>query len=733
MRILLFISFLIAGTYSSSQEVTLTPLSFSKSFELKKAPTSNVLQDYTEFSASPFKTIPKGFTLSDASVFYKFDTLNCSLFIKKREDMDGLVYYRDCEDGRWCLRQSGSHYNEDTREFDKEYSNFPNIRTRYENWFKFIGSCCDLESDCDTSQLLYKNEFVDFPDFLALDKNIPVSIISDNYITNKEYHEFLNYVVDSMMRTRLADRISTDYYLNYDEKSGYENVLDYSKSYSRRDVDLIPVLSDFYFPDHEKYYWKKQLDNRKILYSFYEIPRAINISKSILHKYREAIFQNDFGQEAKDCSLDNMNYSFSRLMDLQFIKHKEIENLKEKRDKEMAYWLKSHDCNPHVNCYPDTLSWIFSNPENNISNYRIWATSNYFTKREFDNFPVQGVNYWQAKSFLAWKTKFHNRELKRQNLPYRVFYTFPLPEECSKTYNKKISLPIIEMDKYVITNKEYEDFVVAISDSVIVRMMSNFEPETYLLLDYFDYGDERPYTDWAIDKKWLKKYYLKSVSKLKKLREFKHFETLMIKIDSADIHYEGLDNRTFYYSFMWQNFDKENLFQGRVLNLCYTGTKLYSHIYGHEDRARYIVLDKIQIFPGYDNIGYSSYESSNTWNRLQNHWKKCDSLGIERTNPDSLDPSQKLFWEKNPRYFMKEDYSMPFKTYDFKSNPDAPITAITYEQAKAYYHWKNEVPYIPTREEWDQIKQSINPYTETELEIPGPFFRYVIRVYPVRE
>jgi formylglycine-generating enzyme len=78
-----------------------------------------------------------------------------------------------------------------------------------------------------------------------------------------------------------------------------------------------------------------------------------------------------------------------------------------------------------VNIYPDTLAWIrdftysFNEP---------WATL-YYWHPGYDDYPVVGVSWIQARAFSVWRTNFMNEHLRAQGIADVHNYRLPLETE----------------------------------------------------------------------------------------------------------------------------------------------------------------------------------------------------------------------------------------------------------------------------------------------------------------
>src|SRR5699024_196631 len=81
---------------------------------------------------------------------------------------------------------------------------------------------------------------------------------------------------------------------------------------------------------------------------------------------------------------------------------------------------------PHnIPIYPDTTVWLtdFS------YSYNIPMFHNYFWHSAYDDYPVVGVDWYQAKAFCDWRTKYHNAYRNTKGLEGVPDYRLPSEAE----------------------------------------------------------------------------------------------------------------------------------------------------------------------------------------------------------------------------------------------------------------------------------------------------------------
>lgn len=216
------------------------------------------------------------------------------------------------------------------------------------------------------------------------DQDVPYSLVAqsrsvsvkafymDNTeITNNEYRQFVEWVRDS-----LAHRlIGGDHLI---EEGEYGERINWKAKIKWDAEENVETLNELFLPESERFYRRKELDVRKLNFEYY----WIDLKSAAQKANRE--------QGKTDRSV--------------FIK-KDI-----------------------INVYPDTLSWIhdytysFNDP----------ITSSYFWHPAYDDYPVVGVTWKQARAFCIWRTQLLDSYLLSNG--ETMVQAFRLPTEAEWEY-----------------------------------------------------------------------------------------------------------------------------------------------------------------------------------------------------------------------------------------------------------------------------------------------------------
>ncbi len=236
--------------------------------------------------------------------------------------------------------------------------------------------------------------------------------MDETEITNSEYRQFVYWVRDSVIRQKLAEEASyasggdggtdngggknatsiQDYAFlgaaqDEEDKTAFQK---YSKHYNPTDQFLnwnVPIIWDpNKWPDKHYVF---AMDN------FY-LPDSASLDKSLMFDVSKIVYSYktmDIGQAAR---------------------------VGEKR----SNMVEEHE----VPVYPDTTVWV----KDFSYSYNEPMHNNYFSHAAYDDYPVVGVSWEQAKAFCHWRTAYHNayrHEKDLENVP-----NYRLPSEAEWEY-----------------------------------------------------------------------------------------------------------------------------------------------------------------------------------------------------------------------------------------------------------------------------------------------------------
>lgn len=206
--------------------------------------------------------------------------------------------------------------------------------------------------------------------------------MDETEITNNEYRQFVYYVRDSIARRILGEEVDEEYLIavnEYDEDIDPPHI-NWDIPIEWEEPDQREALSVMYYPEYERFYGRRDIDVRKLDFEYFWID------------YKDAARKGGPGAPLRQRGLTDRSI---------FIK----------RDV--------------INVYPDTLCWIhdftysFNEPMTNM----------YFWHPAYDNYPVVGVTWKQARAFSIWRTQMHNNYLGKMGSAYVQDYRLPTESE----------------------------------------------------------------------------------------------------------------------------------------------------------------------------------------------------------------------------------------------------------------------------------------------------------------
>ncbi len=201
--------------------------------------------------------------------------------------------------------------------------------------------------------------------------------MDDTEITNNEYRQFVYWVRDSIARQILSEQFE-EFKITQDRKGNPIDppILDWKRKLDWNNPDYKDALDPMFYAGSDRIMGRKELDTRKLSYSY-----------SWVDLQQAARAQNAF-------NFKEQSYKGGNVFDLNG-KNVPIEG------------RSSFIMSDGVNIYPDTLVWIrdFSYAFNDP------LTNKYFSHPGFDDYPVVGVTWKQAKAFCVWRTNFKNSAL----------------------------------------------------------------------------------------------------------------------------------------------------------------------------------------------------------------------------------------------------------------------------------------------------------------------------------
>lgn len=250
-------------------------------------------------------------------------------------------------------------------------------------------------------------------------------------ISNNEYRQFVDWVRDSIAREKiyLSDMIDDDDaspFINYKDiyfdEGGLEFVefeeserdmnrtifsLNWDRRFSYDDMDYVPILADLYYPEAQRYYGRRVIDTRKLMFRYYWIDYVEAAKRGRIDIVRGGYDYQGLKTDESHRMLSTDPHEFTQQpqgqdLDMGKFNKKGQNNAIRGHDNRQRFIIDEV-----INVYPDTLCWVrdftysFHDPMTNM----------YFWHPAYDNYPVVGVTWQQAKAFSVWRTQLLNHWL----------------------------------------------------------------------------------------------------------------------------------------------------------------------------------------------------------------------------------------------------------------------------------------------------------------------------------
>lgn len=250
-------------------------------------------------------------------------------------------------------------------------------------------------------------------------------------IRNNEYRQFVEWVRDSIARDKiyLSDALEDEYaedYINYQDLYFDEGALEYvdydgsdrelnrtifnlnwDRRFDYNDPDLVPILADMYYPQPQRYYKRREIDVRKLNYRYYWIDLVEAAKRGRIDIVRDGYDNQGIKVAENHRELQGGPHPFT--------------GEPQGQDKDMGYFnkkgqnnaIRGHENRQRfiidevINVYPDTLCWV----RDFTYSFHDPVTNMYFWHPAYDNYPVVGVTWVQAKAFSVWRTQLLNNWL----------------------------------------------------------------------------------------------------------------------------------------------------------------------------------------------------------------------------------------------------------------------------------------------------------------------------------
>lgn len=236
--------------------------------------------------------------------------------------------------------------------------------------------------------------------------------MDETEITNSEYKQFVNWVKDSTIRMRLAILA---------EEVGQTKGTGGIGEFAFDDTDPA-TMSPYDKYMYENYYSVGTGDDPYAGRKLNKKVKLITDPQKYPDEYYVEVMDSMYLPAAE-------SYNGLRTIDVSKLKFRYSEaNLNDavKKKGRKDFYKKTEP----IEIYPDTTVWI----KDFAYSYNEPMHNDYFWHQAYDDYPVVGVTWKQAKAFCAWRTLYKNAYIKAKKKGRNQINSFRLPTEAEWEY-----------------------------------------------------------------------------------------------------------------------------------------------------------------------------------------------------------------------------------------------------------------------------------------------------------
>ena len=192
--------------------------------------------------------------------------------------------------------------------------------------------------------------------------------MDDTEISNNEYRQFVYWVRDSIAHRRLGDADIGEHVF-FEDEYGEEldpPIINWDERINWEGEEEREELLDMYLSEGERFYRRKEIDTRKLMFEYYWVDLQAAASKK------------------------------GRDLDLSYTNSKGQNNAIRGHSDRSQFIIREV-----IAVYPDTLCWV----HDYTYSFNEPMTEMYFWHPAYDDYPVVGVTWSQAKAFNVWRSQ----------------------------------------------------------------------------------------------------------------------------------------------------------------------------------------------------------------------------------------------------------------------------------------------------------------------------------------